>query len=215
MIIGHYAASFLGKAYAPDIPLWHLVLAAQLIDFVWASLILVGVESSFIVPGATKAFPFDFSYIPYSHSVVTLVLWTAMSYAVYGLVIGRKWGRAAQVFAVVVASHWFADLLVHKADLPLTLAESVKYGWGWWDYPLFEFLLEMSLLVIALYIYSRANSVPLHRIYRAEIWMLVVMIAIRGYFQSDYYTHSMQVVAGLTLLGYSFFVWLAYSRKSI
>jgi hypothetical protein len=212
MIVGHYAASFLGKSYAPAVPLWHLVFAAQLVDFVWGFLILLGVEYSEIVPGATKAFPFLFSYIPYSHSVVMLVFWTVSTYALYGLINGRNWGRGALVFSAVVASHWFADFLVHDSDLPLTLAENVKFGLGWWNYPLFEFVLEACFLFLALYVYSRTNSVPLHRIWRVDIWIVLAMLGIHGYFYFLPYVPSIHLVAFLVLLGYSFVTWLSYYR---
>ena len=212
MIVGHYAASFLGKAMAPQVPLWHLMIAAQVVDFAWATFILVGIEHSAIVPGATRAFPFDFYDIPYSHSLLTLGVWVIGSFWLYGLLIGRRWRQGALVFALVVASHWFLDLLVHAEDLPLTPTSDIKFGFALWNLPLFEFCLEFGLLLLCVAIYARANNISMRRLRSVELWILVVMLCIHGYFYSGYYTHSMRVVAVLVLIGYAFVVWFTYRQ---
>ena len=63
------------KAVRPNIPLWHLVIADQLIDFAWASLILIGIEKGEIVEGYTVEFPFNFYYMPFSHSLPAVAIW--------------------------------------------------------------------------------------------------------------------------------------------
>src|SRR5438094_6123614 len=35
MFVGHYSSAFVAKAAAPHVPLWTLLLAAQLVDILW------------------------------------------------------------------------------------------------------------------------------------------------------------------------------------
>ena len=59
MFVGHYGVSFAAKKVEPDIPLWLLFMAVQLLDVVWAPLVLLGVERVRIVPGFTATNPLD------------------------------------------------------------------------------------------------------------------------------------------------------------
>jgi hypothetical protein len=63
---GHYSASFAGKAVDRTIPLWVLFVAVQLLDFVWAILVLLGIEKVRIVPGFMAASALDLYYMPYT-----------------------------------------------------------------------------------------------------------------------------------------------------
>src|ERR1041385_9496545 len=44
MFIGHYGPGFAAKAAVRAVPLWVLFVAVQFLDFVWAALVLLGVE---------------------------------------------------------------------------------------------------------------------------------------------------------------------------
>lgn len=73
MFIGHFAAGFAAKAAAPRISLGTLFLAAQFIDLLWPTLLLLGVERVRIVPGATAVTPLVFDHYPVSHSLVAFL----------------------------------------------------------------------------------------------------------------------------------------------
>jgi hypothetical protein len=49
MFVGHYGMGFAAKRVAPTIPLWALFIAVQLLDVLWAPLILLGIEKVRIV----------------------------------------------------------------------------------------------------------------------------------------------------------------------
>jgi hypothetical protein len=68
MFVGHYGASFAAKKADDSIPLWVLFLAVQLLDVVWAPLVLLGIEKVRIVPGFTATNPLDLYYMPYTAS---------------------------------------------------------------------------------------------------------------------------------------------------
>jgi hypothetical protein len=44
MFVGHYSASFAGKASDKPIPLWLLFVAVQFIDVLWSIFVLLGIE---------------------------------------------------------------------------------------------------------------------------------------------------------------------------
>ena len=64
MFVGHYGVSFAAKKVAPDIPLWVLFIAVQLLDVAWAPLVLLGVEKVRIVPGITAVGPASLRFRP-------------------------------------------------------------------------------------------------------------------------------------------------------
>ncbi|HJU86085.1 MAG TPA: hypothetical protein VJ788_01810, partial [Gemmatimonadota bacterium] len=73
MFVGHYGVSFVAKRIDDSIPLWVLFLAVQLLDMIWAPLVLLGVEKVRIVPGITATNPLDLYYMPFTHSLVAAV----------------------------------------------------------------------------------------------------------------------------------------------
>ncbi|HKR95914.1 MAG TPA: hypothetical protein VJW55_11150, partial [Candidatus Angelobacter sp.] len=70
MFIGHYSASFAGRAAEKRLPLWLLFIAVQFIDVLWAIFVLLGVEKVRIVPGFTASNALDLYYMPYTHSLL-------------------------------------------------------------------------------------------------------------------------------------------------
>ena len=49
MFVGHYSVAFAVKSEQNKIPLWVLFVAVQLLDFIWAPLVLLGIEKMRIV----------------------------------------------------------------------------------------------------------------------------------------------------------------------
>jgi hypothetical protein len=177
MFVGHYGVSFAAKRFAPMIPLWVLFLAVQLLDFFWAPFILLGIEKVRIVPGITASNPLDLYYMPYSHSLLAALLWSAGAllvcrlFAPWGLV-----GKAALVVALAVFSHWILDFLVHRPDLPL-YDNAAKVGLGLWNIPAVAFALEAGLLFGGMWLYFGTGLVPRLRM----VLFGLVMLAIQAY----------------------------------
>ena len=101
MFIGHFAVAFAAKKAAPKVSLGTLVLAAAFLDVVWPVLVLLGVERFRIVPGFTANNPFDFTYYPWSHSLLMTVGWSLLVAFVY-LAASRDRAGAVWVGIVVV-----------------------------------------------------------------------------------------------------------------
>jgi hypothetical protein len=64
MFLGHYAVGLVAKPLTPRLSLGALFLAGQLLDLIWPALVLSGIESVAVAPGATLVTPLDFiSYL--------------------------------------------------------------------------------------------------------------------------------------------------------
>ncbi len=159
MFAGHYGVSFACKGVERRLPLWLLFLAVQFVDILWSILILLGIEKVRIVPGITATNPFDLYYMPYTHSLVAAVVWSALVFLGYRLFISQRSAnrdRLALFLALAVFSHWILDLLVHRPDLPL-YDDTHKVGLGLWNYPMPTFALEAAILFGGMWIYMRST----------------------------------------------------------
>ena len=72
MFVGHFGVGFGAKALAPKASLGTLFLAAQFIDLLWPTLLLLGLERVRIAPGITAVTPLDFEHYPISHSLAAV-----------------------------------------------------------------------------------------------------------------------------------------------
>src|SRR5438270_13611745 len=115
MFVGHYSVAFAVKSHENKIPLWVLFVAVQLLDFLWAPFVLLGIEKVRIVPGITATSPLDLYYMPYTHSLIGALVWSGLAFAIYKA--GRR-GKSSNADALLVSfavfSHWILDLVVHR-----------------------------------------------------------------------------------------------------
>jgi len=177
VFVGHYGAAFAIKRVDPSIPLWVLFLAVQLLDVFWAPFILLGIEKVRIVPGITASNPLDLYYMPYTHSLLATVLWSAGGAFVYGLVARTPLARQTALWvAVAIFSHWVFDLVVHRPDLPL-YDNTAKVGLGLWNLPGPALALEAALLFGGMWLYL--STAPVRRVPVALFGL--VMLAIQAY----------------------------------
>jgi len=175
MFVGHYGVSFVAKRIDHSIPLWVLFVAVQLLDFLWAPFILLGIEKVRIVPGITASNPLDLSYMPYTHSLLAALLWSVTALVVYKLCASRgSVAKAALVVALAVFSHWVLDFVVHRPDLPL-YDDTAKVGLGLWNLPAIALGLEAALLFGGMWLYFRTAAVSR----RPMTILCLVMLAIQ------------------------------------
>ncbi len=158
MFIGHYSAAFVAKRIEPRLPLWGLLLAAQVVDIAWALLVLTGIETASLDP-SLHSNPLVLSSMPYTHSLGATFIW-----GFFALLIGMasmRGGIRRLAFGILLAatvmSHWFLDLIVHRPDLPLW-GEEAKMGLGLWNWPLAALTLEIALVIASIAWMIRSRS---------------------------------------------------------
>jgi len=155
MFIGHFAAAFAAKKFAPKVNLAILFIACQLADLIWPVLLLLGIEKVSVDHSATAVMPFDFVHYPYSHSLLMLTVYAAL----LGLTIKAlyKSNKAALIAGLTVISHWVLDLITHRPDMPLTFG-GAKYGWGLWNSVPATLIVEGLFFVYCVYLYKKSKT---------------------------------------------------------
>ena len=156
MFIGHFGVGFGAKSLAPKVSLGSLLLAAQFIDLLWPTLLLLGVERVRIVPGATAVTPLLFEHYPISHSLAAVIGWAALVGCVY-LVLRRE-RIGALVLGLLVVSHWGLDAVVHRPDLPLFPGSAALIGLDVWSSLAATLAIELPLFALGVWLYARATS---------------------------------------------------------
>ncbi len=175
MFIGHYGPAYAIKRWQPQIPIFVLFIAVQLVDLGWAILVMLGIEKVRIVPGITATNPLDLYYMPYTHSLVAALLWSAVAGGAYGLLKGQSQARRVAVaIGIAVFSHWLLDLLVHRPDLPL-YDNTAKVGLGLWNYPVPALAVEIASIVVGLWLYL-GNSRARDALGRIGPWVFVALL---------------------------------------
>jgi hypothetical protein len=154
MVLGHFALAAASKPLAPEVPIWALMIAPQAMDVVFIPMVALGLES--ITMGSYGQSVIN-AY--YTHSIVGALVIAAIMFA-----IGKaawKTQRAAWTLAILSASHWVFDLLVHRPDMPIlpgNIGNLPLLGLGLWNYPWLTLTIEIVMGVIGLAIYFRWAS---------------------------------------------------------
>jgi hypothetical protein len=68
MFVGHYSVAFAAKSEKNRIPLWVLFVAVQFLDYIWATLVLLGIEKLRVIKGFTAGSMLD----SYFHRIRTV-----------------------------------------------------------------------------------------------------------------------------------------------
>jgi len=170
MFLGHFGVGFGGKRAAPRTSLGTLFLAAQLIDLLWPTLLLLHIEHVEISPGITRFTPLNFTDYPYSHSLLAVLLWATLFYSAYFML--RRYPRGALVCGIAVVSHWALDFLVHRPDLPLAPGNSIRTGLCLWNSIPATLAVELTIFAVGVGLYCRSTR-PLDRIGSVGLWALV------------------------------------------
>ena len=173
MFIGHFGLSFAAKKAVPQVSLVTLFIATQFVDLLWPFLLVFNIEKVAVVPGYTKTNSFEFLYYPITHSLMMGIVWGMIAGLLY-------WGfkrdyKAAVVIGLCVLSHWFLDLIVHTADLPLTLFGDVKVGFGLWNHVALTLIIESVLFFGGAMLYAGV-TVAKNKKGTWLLWTLVVLL---------------------------------------
>lgn len=172
MFIGHFALAFATKPVQKSLSLGSMFLAAQFVDLLWPTLLLLGIEKAEIVHGADQSQPVSFTYYPYSHSLLMTAVWALLAASSHYFF--RRDRRAALVIGWLVLSHWFLDVLVHAPDLPV-YDGSAKLGLGLWSFPAIENMLEILMFGVGVWLYARSTR-AVGLVGAWGLWSLVALL---------------------------------------
>ena len=89
MFVGHYSVAFACRTERNKIPLWVLFIAVQFLDYIWATLVLLGIEKLRVIKGFTAGSMLDSYFHPYSHSLITAVIWSVVAAFIYKAICSR------------------------------------------------------------------------------------------------------------------------------
>ena len=218
MFVGHYSVAFACRTERNKIPLWVLFVAVQFLDYIWATLVLLGIEKLRVIKGFTAGSMLDSYFQPYSHSLIIAVIWSAVAAFVYSAVCGR-YGRhynksAPLIIGLAVFSHWILDLVAHPRDLPI-YDNAAKVGFGLWNYRDPEFALEIALLAGGIATYLTRNAMSAIR-KRAVIAFGIALVIVQI---GDTYVPRTPLSDKATAMGvwifYTLFVIVAFAIEKI
>ncbi len=179
MLAGHYAAAFVGKTTEPHLPMWVLFLAAQLVDILWAAFVMVGLERASL-DYSLPSNPLVADYMPYTHSLLGAAVIAALAGVAVSVWLGSQ--RNGIIVGLVVLSHWFFDLPMHRPDLTLA-GSGTKLGLQMWNHPLVALSFELGVLVLSYFwLTSRAASRSLSaKSAKSALVLVVVLVAVHLY----------------------------------
>lgn len=175
MFLGHFGVAFGLKKTVPLVSLGTLFLAAQFVDLLWPTLLLLGLEHVTISPGITKVVPLDFVDYPISHSLLTTFLWAGLFSAVYFLI--RKNRIGAVICGIAVLSHWVLDLFMHRPDLPLIPGGDLLVGLGGWNNLWLTLTVELLIFGAGAWLYLKTTR-AVDRTGSIGLWALLTFFVV-------------------------------------
>lgn len=218
MFVGHYSVAFAARSEKNKIPLWVLFIAVQFLDYIWATLVLLGIEKVRVIKGFTAGSMLDSYFHPYSHSLIAAIAWSCIAGLAYKIFCSRRGcvhrKYAAFVVGAAVFSHWILDLIAHPRDLAI-YDNTWKVGFGLWNYRDPEFALEIGLLGVGIMLYLARNAIPAIR-KGAMIAFGVALVVIQV---GDTYVPRNPLTDNATAMGvwvfYTLFVVIAFLIEKI
>ncbi|GAA4643891.1 permease [Pontixanthobacter gangjinensis] len=214
MFIGHWAPALVAAAASKRAPkLSTLFIAAQLVDWGFFALATIGVEKMRVVPGTTEMNPLDLYYMPFTHSLVGSAFW-AMGF-MFILLMAKRDMVTALIGGLIVMSHWFIDLLVHRPDLTLAGGD-ISYGFGLWNYPVVAIALELGITFAAFLWYLKRTTGPIMPPWILLAFLLVIQ-AVNWFGPQPTEANLMLYLSALVSFGLAAWIahWVGDTRRHI
>ncbi len=129
------------------------MLATVWLDIVFTPLFVAHRES---VQTVREGYGGLIIHADYTHSIVGML---ALSAALGAIFLPRLGRRGALVIALVSASHWVLDLVVHRPDMPVlpgNFGNLPCLGLGLWNFPRAAACVELVLVLAGAALYWRA-----------------------------------------------------------
>src|SRR5438874_916580 len=205
MVVEHYSVAFAARNEKNKILLWVLFIAVQCLDYIRATLALLGIEKLRVIKGFTAGSMLDLYFHPYSHSLIAAIAWSCIAGLAYKIFCRRYSSYrkyAAFIVGAAVFSHWILDLIAHPRDLAI-YDNTWKVGFGLWNYRDPEFALEIGLIGAGIMLYLTRNAMPAIRKGAVIAFGLALVVIQIG----DTYVPRNPLTDKATAMG----VWLFYT----
>jgi hypothetical protein len=154
--------------------------AVQALDVLFSIDLVTGAEKMRITPHFTAYNPYDLYWMPWSHALLSAIVWSIVAALVW-LYVARKEEsrvREATLVGAAVLSHWVLDLPMHTPDLQIVPWSATRVGFGLWNHRGASLVVELVVFLFGVAIY--VNAIPAKTAGgRLRTWMLVgVMIVL-------------------------------------
>lgn len=161
--VDHSATALLIKRRFPSVSMTPLLVSVQAMELAWVALNYLGVEQTTTSASVRSVADIHLAYIPYSHSVATviaaaLIVWWALERGLGRRVLGRA-------VAIGIVSHLVLDIATHAPDIALWPGSAFRLGLGLYSgAPSVAFVVELMYGVLCWWIYRGS---------RALLWVIV------------------------------------------
>jgi hypothetical protein len=151
--IDHAATALLLKRRFRTVSIVPMLVAVQAMEFAWVALNYLGIERTTTEPVVRSVADLHLVYMPYSHSVGTVLAAALLTWVVIGFGFRRK--LLASAVALGIVSHLALDLFTHARDIALWPGvASPMLGLGLYDRaPLVAFAVELVYGIVCWWIY--------------------------------------------------------------
>jgi len=147
----HIGIAFMTQLIAPDIPIWALLIATELIDIICIILYILGIEQ---LPTKEKA-----PNVPYSHGLFMSLIWTIIASLVTFFISNDLYTTI--IIGGLVFSHWILDFIAspmtytypNDTGKPIFFQNSRKIGLGLWKSKTAVIIGEYVVTLLGLILY--------------------------------------------------------------
>lgn len=141
--INHAATALLIRRRYPDVSLVPILISVQAMEMLWVVLNYLDIERTTTEPMVRYVGDIHLEFMPYSHSVATMVGAGILAWVV-GVLLRRP--RLGAAVGIGIVSHLLLDLATHDGDIALApFAGSERYGtYLYQQFPAGAFALELG-----------------------------------------------------------------------
>ncbi|HZJ53022.1 MAG TPA: hypothetical protein VFD38_02695 [Myxococcaceae bacterium] len=183
MFVGHLGVGLALSSRSRRFRLGTLLGAAMLLDVLLGAFVLAGMEQLIVPPDFATGHYLEFVF-PYSHGLLSSVVWAGITAALAGagwLLIGRG-AAAAWIAGAAVLSHFVCDVVEHVRGLPLLGEDFPHVGLRLWKAMPWALALELLLLAggVALFLRSRPGLSGVRRGVLLGVLGLLAVLQLAG-----------------------------------
>jgi membrane-bound metal-dependent hydrolase YbcI (DUF457 family) len=156
--VDHSATALLIKRRFPSVSMTPLLVSVQAMELAWVALNYLGIERTTTASTVRSVADIHLAYIPYSHSVATVIA----AAVVIWWIIERGFGRRSlgRAVAIGIVSHLVLDVATHAPDIALWPGSSFpQLGLGLYSgAPSAAFVVELLYGVLCWWVYRGSRA---------------------------------------------------------